>query len=265
LLLVLFFLFGEASAVTGRVKGTIRDDSGEHIAGVPVRLYAIDGGQKRVFVTHTDSDGRFRFETLTAGTYELEVGGEKFAVQKKESIVVRPPFRNVIDFSMQARPDGSPGAFRLAWGLNGPETPADPSGAATGIPTSGSPNPLQGPARVAVGFNRELQTIKGSIAGDLKDKDGVGVPDARIILQGADRSYRSISKAGGDFRIADVPVGRYNLEVRSPGYLTVFLPGVTLESAAELDFQLTLIDYPLDYREEVGDLLPPEQPLSPLP
>jgi hypothetical protein len=179
--------------------------------------------------------------------------------------VVRPPFRNVIDFSLQARPDGSPGAFRLAWGLNGPGTPSGTSGTPAGIPTSGSANPLQGPARVAVGFNREVDTIKGSIAGDLKDKNGVEVPDARIILQGPDRSYRSVSKADGEFRIADVPAGRYNLEVRSPGYLTVFLPGVTLDGTAELEFQLTMIDYPLDYREKIEDLLPPEKPLPPLP
>lgn len=232
-LLMLLFLSGAAFAVTGRVKGTVRDNEGRHAAGVPVRLYTVENGRKRIFMTNTDSQGEYRFESLAAGTYQLEVGGERYAIQRKDSIVVRPPFRNVIDFTL-APPEGGPAG-----------TPRIPAGSGAG----------SDPAVESV--------ARGGISGGLKDGDGIGVADARIILQGADRRYLAVSDPDGGFRIDDVPAGHYTLEVLSPGYLTVVLPGVILDGTGDIEFRLTLIDYPLDYRERVEDLLPPEQPLPP--
>jgi hypothetical protein len=262
-LLALLFLFGEVAAVTGRVKGTVRDESGGPLAGVPVRLYAVETDRRQVFVTHTDSNGQYRFDTLQAGTYHLEVGGEQFQVQTKESIVVRPPFRNVIDFSLLLQPEGAAGSMRLARGFGDPPRRGSPDGTAAAPPPGGTPPPRPGPARIAVGFERDIETVRGSVAGGLKDSDGLGVPDARIILHGSARSYRTTSGADGTFRLTGVPVGRYNLEVRSPGFLSVFLPAVAVDSPTRLEFQLTLIEYPLDFQESIEDLLPPELPVPP--
>lgn len=226
---------GEADGtVTGRLKGTIRDGSGKNLAGIPVRLFALGGNKKIIFVTHSDTQGGYRFESLNAGTYQMEVGGESFEPQRKESIIVHPPFRNVIDFSMLPLPLPG-GGKRIAR-----TAAADPPG----------------PTRTGNEAGRQ-------VGGQLRDRHGNGIADARVYLRGSFRIYRTITAPDGTFLVEKVPPGPYRLEVHSPGYLSMFLPPIEVDGKIDMEFQLTMIPYPLDFKEKIEDLLPPEIPLPP--
>ncbi|MBI4162016.1 MAG: carboxypeptidase regulatory-like domain-containing protein [Acidobacteria bacterium] len=222
-----------AAAVAGSIKGTVHDLEGKARPGVQVRLHARTEGTVRVFVTHTDARGEYRFEDLPGGTYDLEAGGQGLEVGRKESISVRPPFRNVLDFSLGSRTGGTPESPRAA-----PEGTSTPPPAAAGEAT-------------------------GTVSGTLLDGAGLGVPDARIVLQGETRALRGLSDPDGRFRLDRVPAGGYRLEAHSPGYLAVILPGLAVGGSVGLELRLTLVEYPLEFPERVEDLLPPERPVPP--
>ena len=225
--LVLGFLIAGFSAIaarnSGRIKGTVRDPSGEPIAGASVKLTVSAGDRALLLVTHTDGQGIYRFDQLAADTYALEVGGEGFEIERKKSIIIRPPFRNIIDITLV-------GASLIT-------------------------NPAVIPAEVP----GDLRTVRGQ----LRNEAGNGIPDAWVLLLGSARVYRGRSDPGGSFLVNDVPSGSYRLEVHSPGYLTVLLPAVRVQAGLDLEVQLNLVEHPLDYPESLETLLPQEAPLLP--
>ena len=214
-----------AARNSGRIKGTVRTPAGEPIPGVSVKLTVYAEDRTLLLVTHTDGQGIYRFNQLRPETYGLEVGGAGNEIERRESIVVRPPFRNIIDFTLGR--------------------------------VSHPPDPAAIPAEVP----GDLRTVRGQ----LRNEEGKGIPDAWILLLGSSRAYRGRSDPGGSFLVNDVPSGSYRLEVHSPGYLSVMLPAVGVQAGMDLEIQLNLVDHPLDYPDALETLLPRETPLLPGP
>src|SRR4030095_3934669 len=85
-------------ALRGRIRGTIRGLTGKPLPGLLVRLTSPQLGVMNV--TDTDGKGVYAFEELEAGSYDIEVSGYAYQHQIKKGIVVQPPFRNIVDFSL---------------------------------------------------------------------------------------------------------------------------------------------------------------------
>jgi carboxypeptidase family protein len=226
---VLLLPCGDARAdLRGRIRGTIRDLKGKPAPGLLVRLTSPNLGV--VNVTDTDGKGVYGFDDLPAGTYDLEVTGSGYQHQVKKGIVVQPPFRNIVDFSLPP----------------GPITSTEPS----------TPVVYQPPA---------AEPVLREVLGTITDKDRRPIPDALISLvsPATGVSFRARSSREGKSRIEGVPVGAYRVVVSSPGYVTMELSRVEVTADFGLVLNLSLVEYPLHFDGRPEDFIPSEQPVPP--
>ena len=183
-----------------------------------------------VTVTDTDGKGIYGFDNLAAGAYDLEVSGSGFQHQIKKGIVVQPPFRNIVDFSLPP----------------GPIAPIEPASPVVYQPAS-------------------AEVVLREVTGSITDKDHRPIPDALISLvnPATGSSFRGRSSRDGKSRIEAVPVGVYRAMISSPGYVTIELSRVEVTADAGLILNLALVEYPLHFDGRPEDLIPPEQPVPP--
>jgi hypothetical protein len=211
----------------GRIRGTVRDLTRKPLAGLLVRLVA--PGRGLVHVTNTDEKGIYAFEGLEAGPYDVEVSGSGFQRQIKKEILVRPPFRNIVDFSLPP----------------GPMTDTEPASPVVYLPPEGEP------------AFRE-------VTGLFTDKEKRPIPDVLVRLTNpvTAASFRARSDREGKIRIPEVPVGVYRVVISSPGYVAVELPRAEVSRARGLSLNLSLVEYPLNFDGRVEDLIPEERPVE---
>src|SRR5258708_3348096 len=64
------------------------------------------------------------------------------------------------------------------------------------------------------------QTFRGGIAGNVQDKTGAVVPNAKISLTGTDTGLKreTVSTSAGDYSLQDLPLGTYSLVVEALGF-----------------------------------------------
>jgi hypothetical protein len=220
---------GDARAeLRGRIRGTIRDMKGKPAPGLLVRLTSPNLGV--VHVTDTDGKGVYGFDDLPAGTYDLEVSGSGYQHQIKKGIVVQPPFRNIVDFSLPP----------------GPLTDSEPS-----TPVVYQPIPAE--------------SVRREVLATITDKDRRPIPDVLISLvnPATGVSFRARSSREGKTKIEGVPVGDYRAVISSPGYVTVALRRVEVTEESGLILSLSLVEYPLRFDGRPEDFVPMEQPVPP--
>jgi hypothetical protein len=220
------------------IRGTVYGAGRKPIAGLMVQLSSRgEGGLLRV--TGTNERGEYVFADLPAGVYDVEVGADGRR-QRKESIAVRPPFRNIVDFEIGPAAAGSaPAIGRLA---------AKP-GAARARPPGGAGPAGEAPAPVAV-------------RGRFVDRDKRPIAEVSVTLvplQGG-AMFQTFSGADGAFLVEGVPPGAYRLLVASPGHVALDLKSVEVAPVQGLELSLSLVDYPLNFRDRRGEAPPRETP-----
>lgn len=86
------------------------------------------------------------------------------------------------------------------------------------------------------------QTPTGGITGLVKDSTGAVVKDALIIATDVDTKavYKTASAADGNYNFQSLPIGRYSIQVSSPGFKSDERTGLTIvvDQHAEVDFAL---------------------------
>ena len=212
----------QGRAIFGRIRGTVLGPAKKGIAGLLVQLSARgDSGQLRV--TGTNEKGQYLFQELPAGTYDIEVAADGFAPQKKGSIVVRPPFQNIVDFELR---------------------PA--TGTAPAVPASSPPGPAP------------LVPVRGQFVD--QQKQPVAEVSVTFVSQEGRGEQQAFSGEDGRFSLPAVPAGRYRVLVASPGHVALDLKSVEVSPISGLNLSLSLVDYPLNFKGGHEDLLPREQP-----
>jgi len=90
----------------------------------------------------------------------------------------------------------------------------------------------------------EAQSASGTILGSVRDSSGAAVSSATVTLINQQTGFRreSPTDRNGDFEAPYVPLGRYVVTVKSPGFKTVERSGLTLEvdQKARLEFTLEI-------------------------
>jgi len=83
---------------------------------------------------------------------------------------------------------------------------------------------------------------RASFSGSVLDPASRAMPDARIVFTNAQTQakHEVLSDGSGRFALTDLPLGRYSVEVRRPGFMTVKLEVVLAEEGGEGRFQLKL-------------------------
>jgi hypothetical protein len=231
---------------TGRILGRVTD-IGRPLQGAQVRLVSrIEAGLLRV--TSTDQRGEYRFKELPTGTYDVEVEADGFRLGAKPGVEVKAPFQNIVDV-MLLRSGATPLGQQVAPLLAG--APGQ------GIPGSGTPSS---------GLVAEPALPPVKVHGALVDGDRHPVVDVSVLLvalQGT-RLYQAVSGTDGGFTIEGVAPGRYRAVIRSPGHMPVDLKSVEVHPEAGLTLNMSLVDFPLNFKERAEGSPPPELP-RPLP
>ena len=100
------------------------------------------------------------------------------------------------------------------------------------------------------------------VRGALQDKQRRAVMEVSVTivsLEGS-RTYQAFSGEDGRFVLRDVVPGLYRAVITSPGHLTLDLESVRVPAESGLTLNLSLVDYPLNFRNGEENLLPPEKP-----
>jgi Carboxypeptidase regulatory-like domain/TonB-dependent Receptor Plug Domain/TonB dependent receptor len=88
------------------------------------------------------------------------------------------------------------------------------------------------------------QTATATISGIVSDPSGAAVPDAAVQARNTETgaSQTAMSDAQGRYRIADLPIGTYDVQSEKTGFQTVIRKGVVLSIGGQVvvDFPLTV-------------------------
>ena len=86
------------------------------------------------------------------------------------------------------------------------------------------------------------QTVTGTVVGTVVDATGAVVPGASVLVHNVDTGVDSPGSAdkSGQYRIANLPIGRYQLTVSAPGFGQQTVPVFQLESVQTATFNVTL-------------------------
>jgi hypothetical protein len=227
-----------APTTTGRILGRVTD-AGKPIQGAQVRLLSRnESGLLRV--TSSDQRGEYRFKELPSGTYDVEVEVDGFRQGAKPGVEVKAPFQNIVDVPMSR------------------------TGASSGLPLPIPAVTGQGVAGSAASAAPEIPPV--TVRGVLLDGDRHPVVDVSVLLvpQQGTKLYQTMSGPDGAFRLDGVVPGRYRAVVRSPGHMPVDLKSVEVKPEAGLTLNLSLVDFPLNFKTRAEGSPPPETP-RPLP
>jgi hypothetical protein len=82
-----------------------------------------------------------------------------------------------------------------------------------------------------------VQVIKGKVVDNETQMPLIG---ASVCVQLADPSLCGVTDMNGDFRITEVPIGRYNLRISYIGYDSTLVPEVLVSSAKEVELNVGL-------------------------
>jgi Carboxypeptidase regulatory-like domain/TonB dependent receptor len=86
------------------------------------------------------------------------------------------------------------------------------------------------------------QTVTGNITGEVTDSSAAVVPGAQVVAHNLDTGVDSpaTTNSVGLYRIDFLPIGRYQVGVQAPGFVSVTLPAFSLEAQQTATFNVKL-------------------------
>ncbi len=209
-----------------RLQGRASLGRNRYVVGATVLVRPADESS-RIFVTATDSKGRFRIDQLPDGTYDVELRREGLETVIKRNIGLRFPARPVIEVTMkpvaeQAAPMVAPGS---------------------------------GDERLdAV----ELVTVSGHVV-----HGGEPMSDVRLRFvrrDGRVDPFTARSSSDGSFGPNRVPAGPWRLEASLVGFLPIW---ISVDLVRDSQLTVSMVPQPATYRPSPLELMPQEQPVLP--
>jgi len=225
-----------AATTTGRILGRLTD-GGKPVPGAQVRLLSrSEAGLLRV--TSSDQRGEYRFKDLPSGIYDVEVEADGFRLVSKPGVEVKGPFQNIVDVPLARAGGPASQAVSPVQGTPGQGIPGKPEAEAA---------PVEPPV-----------TVHGTLLnGDRRPVVDVSV--LFVALEGT-KLYQATSGGDGVFTVEGVVPGRYRAVIRSPGHMPVNLKTVEVKPGAGLTLNLSLVDFPLNFKSRAEGAPPPELP-----
>jgi Carboxypeptidase regulatory-like domain len=85
-------------------------------------------------------------------------------------------------------------------------------------------------------------SVGGSISGTVKDRSGAVIPNASIAVRevSTDIEYKTHTDGGGYYTLPVLPVGRYELDVKAPGFRSYQRKDIVLDTNAALTLDASL-------------------------
>jgi Carboxypeptidase regulatory-like domain len=99
LVVLIFCGASVAQTFTGRILGTVTDQSGAAVSGAAVTVTDMQRGASRSLVT--DEDGTYNAPNLSPGTYQVRIEGKGFKTIQRPNVLVEVAKDVKIDFTLQ--------------------------------------------------------------------------------------------------------------------------------------------------------------------
>lgn len=117
-------------------------------------------------------------------------------------------------------------------------------------------------ATVSLSAQNLTQTIKGKVVdADIK----VTLPGATVILQGTDPLIGTVTDIDGNFRLENVPVGRYDLQASYVGYEPTLVRELIVGSVKEVTLEIELSELVQQMETvEITARLSKDKPINPM-
>lgn len=87
--------------------------------------------------------------------------------------------------------------------------------------------------------NELSQTIRGTVKDQITD---IPIPGATVVLKPSNPLVGTTTNANGEFRLENVALGRYSLEIKMMGYQNTTLPNIVVGSGKEIVLSVNLIE-----------------------
>jgi hypothetical protein len=85
------------------------------------------------------------------------------------------------------------------------------------------------------------QTVKQTVRGNIADKiSQQTIPGATIIILNTEPALGAAADANGNFKIANVPIGKYSIKVSYIGYKPTILQNISVNAGKELVLNLSI-------------------------
>jgi TonB family protein len=83
---------------------------------------------------------------------------------------------------------------------------------------------------------------KSSLTGSVYDPSGAAVPGATVLLKNVNGKNQEIARSGGggEYQFASLPAGKYEVEVKAPGFARYLQPGLLLIQGTPLRLDIKL-------------------------
>lgn len=208
-----------------RVQGSAMLGRNRPVAGATV-LVATESGTPAYYLTSTDAKGSFHVDGLPEGTYAVEFSRDGLAPIAKSGIVVKPPYRGIVEVTMSA------------------------AGGA-------SPVPAKSPTADAAGTRVKLT----GVVLDAAFKQPVSDVKLRLVRAGGPADpHETLTASDGSFSVDDLPAGRWTLESLGLAFLPL---RAELRLTGDATAKLVLVGQPATYQAPALDLVPREEPIPP--
>ena len=236
------FVDERARSIGGIVLEDIdNNDSGdEPIVNVLIKLYDSEG--EFVAETRTGEDGRFQFDNLPAGTYEVKETNNAGFEDVRDSQGSEDPNKIIVDvttsnsvtdsnFFIDEQPSSAP-SLSLNPSMSPSESPSTtvaPSSMPSESPSDSakpSSSPSLAPSVSSAPTNALLGSISGNVGEDLNNNDQADVDISGVTITLYDSNEQEIATrvtdSNGNYVFTDLPVGIYKVvETNLAGYLDV--------------------------------------------
>ena len=209
-----------------RLQGQASLSRNRYVVGATVLVRPADESS-RIFVTATDSKGRFRIDQLPDGTYDVELRREGLESVIKRNVGLRFPARAVIEVTM--KPVAEPAA----------------------------PTPAPAPDNERLDA-LELVTVSGRVVHGGEPKSDVQLRFVR--RDGRVDPFTARSSSDGSFGPKQVPAGPWRLEASLVGFLPIW---ISVDLARDSELTVSMVPQPATYRPSPLELMPQEQPILP--
>lgn len=209
----------------GQMRGTVSYGRHEPAPGAVV-VVRPEGAAGPLRMATTGQDGTFGFDAVPGGRYAVAVSREGYVPVEVPGIVVRPPYRAIVEVTLRAG-TGAEGA--------------------DGTPAA-APASAAGPA---------------SLRGTVRLAGGHPVDEARVLLvrpDGAADPQVALTAADGAFAFDALPAGRWRLQILGAGLLPL---RTTVELSGTVAAEAWLASQPANYKPLPQDLLVPEEAIPP--
>ena len=209
-----------------RLQGRASLSRNRHVVGATVLVRPADESSM-MFLTATDSKGRFRIDGLPDGSYHVELRREGLESIVKRDIGLRFPARAVIEVTM--KPTAEP-AVRTA------------------LPVSRNEGVDEG----------QLVTVSGRVL-----HAGEPIPDVKLRFvrrDGRVDPFTARSSSDGTFGPKLVPAGPWRLQASLVGFLPIWI-SVDIERDSQLT--VAMVPQPVAHTPSPLELMPEEQPILP--